>query len=89
MLAVLDYRTSSHFRKRVIIFLGKPMSFLFFVGFFWGVSFELHVQFFSYLAAVTIAGDRASNLNFCLALKLLAVRVLLRVISTATRNLRF
>jgi hypothetical protein len=33
-----------------------------------------HEQFFSYLAAVTIAGDRAAYLDLCLAL--LAVRVL-------------
>jgi hypothetical protein len=32
------------------------------------VGFELHEQFFSYLATVTIAGDRAANLNLCLAL---------------------
>jgi hypothetical protein len=29
--------------------------------------FEPHEQFFSYLAAVTIAGDRAANLDLCLA----------------------
>jgi hypothetical protein len=32
------------------------------------VCFELHEQFFSYLAAVTITGDRAANLDLCLAL---------------------
>jgi hypothetical protein len=30
--------------------------------------FEPHEQFFSYLAAVTIAGDMAANLDLCLAL---------------------
>jgi hypothetical protein len=30
--------------------------------------FESHEQFFSYLATVTIAGDRAANLDLCLAL---------------------
>jgi hypothetical protein len=32
------------------------------------VCFELHEKFFSYLAAVTIAGDKAANLDLCLAL---------------------
>jgi hypothetical protein len=32
------------------------------------VCFEPHEQFFSYLAAVTIAGDWAANLDLCLAL---------------------
>jgi hypothetical protein len=32
------------------------------------VCFESYVQFFSYLATVTIVGDRASNLDLCLAL---------------------
>jgi hypothetical protein len=32
------------------------------------ICFELHEQFFSYLATVTIAGDRAANLDPCLAL---------------------
>jgi hypothetical protein len=32
------------------------------------VCFESHEQFFSYLAAVTITGDRAANLDLCLAL---------------------
>jgi hypothetical protein len=32
------------------------------------VCFESHKQFFSYLAAVTITGDRAANLDLCLAL---------------------
>jgi hypothetical protein len=32
------------------------------------VCFESHEQFFSYLATVTIAGDRAANLDLCLAL---------------------
>jgi hypothetical protein len=31
-------------------------------------SLEHHEQFFSYLAAVTITGDRAANLDLCLAL---------------------
>jgi hypothetical protein len=30
--------------------------------------FESHEQFFSYLATVTIADDRAANLDLCLAL---------------------
>jgi hypothetical protein len=30
--------------------------------------FELHEQFFSYLAAAIITGDRAANLYLCLAL---------------------
>jgi hypothetical protein len=29
------------------------------------VCFELHEQFFSYLAAVIITGDRAANLDLC------------------------
>ena len=33
------------------------------------VCFELHEQFFSYLATVTITSDRAANLDLCLALK--------------------
>jgi hypothetical protein len=49
------------------------------------ICFELHEQFFSYAATVTIAGDRAANLG----LRLLAVRVLLRATPTATRGLRF
>jgi hypothetical protein len=32
------------------------------------VCFESHEQFFSYLATVTIAGDRTANLDLCLAL---------------------
>jgi hypothetical protein len=32
------------------------------------ISFESHEQFFSYLATVTIIGDRAANLDLCLAL---------------------
>jgi hypothetical protein len=32
------------------------------------VCFESHKQFLSYLATVTIAGDRAANLDLCLAL---------------------
>jgi hypothetical protein len=32
------------------------------------VCFQSHEQFFSYLATVTIAGDRAANLDLCLAL---------------------
>jgi hypothetical protein len=55
------------------------------------VCFESNEQFFSYLATVTILGDRATNLDLCLALKLrlLAVRVLLCAASTATWDLRF
>jgi hypothetical protein len=51
--------------------------------------FESHEQFFSYLATVTIAGDRAANLDLCLALTASSVRVLLRATPTATRDLRF
>jgi hypothetical protein len=29
--------------------------------------FELHEQFFSYLATVTITGDKAANLDLCLS----------------------
>jgi hypothetical protein len=32
------------------------------------ICFELHEQFFSYLATVSIAGDRAANVDLCLAL---------------------
>jgi hypothetical protein len=32
------------------------------------VCFESHEQFFSYLATFTITGDRAANLDLCLAL---------------------
>jgi hypothetical protein len=32
------------------------------------VCFESHEQFFSYLVTVTITGDRAANLDLCLAL---------------------
>jgi hypothetical protein len=32
------------------------------------VCLESHEQFFSYLAAVIIVGDRAANLDLCLAL---------------------
>jgi hypothetical protein len=42
------------------------------------VCLELHKQFSSYLAAVTIAGDRTANLDRYLAL--LAVRVLLHLL---------
>jgi hypothetical protein len=48
------------------------------------VCFESHEQIFSYLATVTIGSDRAANLDLCLA-----VRVLLRALPTATRDLRF
>jgi hypothetical protein len=33
------------------------------------ICFKPHEQFFSYLAAVTITGDRAANLDLCLALR--------------------
>ena len=32
------------------------------------VCFESHKQFFSYLATVTITGDRVANLDLCLVL---------------------
>jgi hypothetical protein len=35
---------------------------------FTDLCFESHEQFFSYLATVTIASDRAANLDLCLAL---------------------
>jgi hypothetical protein len=54
------------------------------------IRFESHEQFFSYLATVTIAGDKAANLDLCLgSIRLLAVRVILRATPTATRDLRF
>jgi hypothetical protein len=52
--------------------------------------FESHEQFFSYLATVNITGDRAANLDLCLALTgFSSERVLLRATPTATRDLRF
>jgi hypothetical protein len=33
------------------------------------VCFKSHEQFFSYLATVTITGDRAANLDLCIALE--------------------
>jgi hypothetical protein len=36
------------------------------------VCFEPHEQFFSYLTSVTITGDRAANLDLCLALTALS-----------------
>jgi hypothetical protein len=52
------------------------------------VCLESHEQFCSYLATVTITGDRAVNLDLCLTLtvQLLTVRVLLRVTHTSTRD---
>jgi hypothetical protein len=53
------------------------------------VCFESLEQFFSYLATVTIASDRAANLDlYALHLRLLVVKVLLRATPTATRDLR-
>jgi hypothetical protein len=51
--------------------------------------FEPHRQFFRYLAAVTITGDRAANLDvhLCLALPAFSRAVLLRATPTATRDL--
>jgi hypothetical protein len=46
---------------RKMLYLNTKMYSLF-------VCFEPHGQFFSYLATVTIAGDRAANLDQCLAL---------------------
>jgi hypothetical protein len=40
------------------------------------VCFEPHEHLFSYLAAVTIAGDRAENLDLCLALTAFSSEVL-------------
>jgi hypothetical protein len=48
-----------------------------------------HKQFFSYLATVTIAGDRAANLDLCSTLTVLAVRVLLCAKPTETRDFPF
>jgi hypothetical protein len=42
-----------------------------FIWFVW-VFLESHEQFFSYLATVTITGDRAANLNLCLAITSIA-----------------
>jgi hypothetical protein len=56
-------------------------------GFCLFVCFLLHEQFFSYLAAVTITGDGAANLDLCLALTLLAMRDRLCATLTATWNL--
>jgi hypothetical protein len=39
-----------------------------FDNFFFVFCFESHEQFFSYLATATITGDRAANLDLCLAL---------------------
>jgi hypothetical protein len=44
-------------------------------------------QFFSYLLAVTITGDRAANLELCLALVAFISEVLLLVTPTATLDL--
>jgi hypothetical protein len=52
------------------------------------VCFESYEQFFSYLATVIVAGNRAANLDLCLALTALVVRVLLRATPTATQDLR-
>jgi hypothetical protein len=51
------------------------------------VCFEPHEQFLSYPAAIAFTGDRAANLDLCLALMLLAVRVLLRATPSVTRDL--
>jgi hypothetical protein len=46
--------------------------------------FESHEQFFSYLATVTITGDRTANLDLCLALTAFSSKVLLCGTPTAT-----
>jgi hypothetical protein len=51
--------------------------------------FKSHEQFFSYLATATITGDRAANLDLCLALTAFSTRVLLRATPTATQDLPF
>jgi hypothetical protein len=48
------------------------------------VSFESHEQFFSYLATVTITGNKAANLDLCLALTAFGSEVSLRATPTAT-----
>jgi hypothetical protein len=51
-----------------ISFLDNNLSHSFQIGFVClFVCFESHEQFFSYLATVTIVGDRAANLDLCLA----------------------
>jgi hypothetical protein len=51
--------------------------------------FEPQEQFFSNLTAVTITGDKASNLDLFLAGWFVAVRVLLSATPTATQDIRF
>jgi hypothetical protein len=53
------------------------------------VGFESHEQYFSYLATVTIAGDRAANLDLCLALTDFSSEGSFKCPPTATRDLRF
>jgi hypothetical protein len=51
--------------------------------------FEPHEQFFSYLATVTITGDRAANLDLCLALTAFSSEGSFNATPTVTRDLRF
>jgi hypothetical protein len=55
---------------------GIPRDTLWFVIFprrYLFVCFALHEQFFSYLASVTITGDRTANLDLCLALTVFSI----------------
>jgi hypothetical protein len=51
--------------------------------------FYPHQQLFIYLTSFTFTGDRAANLDLCLALTLLVGRVTLRATPAATRYLLF
>jgi hypothetical protein len=51
-----------------ILFALRKLKFLHTVDIFFFFYFESHEQFFSYLATVTITGDKAANLDLCLAL---------------------
>jgi hypothetical protein len=53
--------------KRAIILTNLPLFFVRMLSCLF-VCFESHEQFFSYLATVTITGDRAANLDLCLTL---------------------
>jgi hypothetical protein len=75
--------------KKKILIYSKYKTHLFLHTFCLFICFESHEQFFSYLATVTIAGDRAANLDLCLALTAFSSEVLLRATPTATRDLRF
>jgi hypothetical protein len=61
--------TRSRDRHICVSLMTRPLNIEFFCLFVW---FESHEQFFSYLATVTIVGDRAANLDLCLALTALS-----------------